>query len=227
MLSNPYATAPQERHSDPSEASASQPGLINSTWVATKRGARIAVFLGGAIAFLPAAALTAFGLGSGYGWGGPRFYLYGVGYAAFFGLFGGVIAATFGFFGGLLRAAFRRKMKGKTQLGAESPHPSQAATTLSVPSVGAAVARNRRTIWPWLTIAPAVILLAVSFGTGAYLGGIVDKRSTAASEAADRDDAHWRWGDLLAHREHVPDTENGATRRGRSDLTPLRTQPIG
>jgi hypothetical protein len=210
MLPNPYATKAPESLADPSEPSARRPGLILSTWAATKRGVRIAVFVGGAIAFLPAAALTAFGLGSGYGWGGPRFYLYGVGYAAFFGLFGGVVAAFFGFIGGLLRAVIRRKLNGKASAGGESPHPGLAAAELSAPSVVAAVPRKRRMIWPWLTIAPAVILLAVSFGAGAYLGGVVERRGAAASEAADRDDAHWRWSDLIAHREHVPDTENGA-----------------
>ncbi len=36
------------------------------------------------------------------------------------------------------------------------------------------------------------------------------KRLAAAEAEADRDDPHWRWDDLLAHREVVPDEENAA-----------------
>ena len=76
---------------------------------------------------------------------------------------------------------------------------------------GPAPSRQRRyRLWPWLVGGPLVLLLAVAFGTGVYLGRMVNHRLAAAIAAADRDDPYWRIDDLMAHREPVPDAENSA-----------------
>jgi hypothetical protein len=75
---------------------------------------------------------------------------------------------------------------------------------------GAAPARQRRRLWPWLAGVPLVLVLAVAFGSGYYLRRTVHHRLAAATAVADRDDPYWRLDDLMAHREAVPDAENSA-----------------
>ena len=53
-----------------------------------------------------------------------------------------------------------------------------------------------------------LIVSLAGYEAGATFGGSVDRRLTAAIDAADRDDPNWRLDDLLANREQVPDEEN-------------------
>jgi len=53
-------------------------------------------------------------------------------------------------------------------------------------------------------------LLVTAFALGVYVGRLVDRRLADAISAADRDDPFWRFDDLMAHRDPVPDAENSA-----------------
>ena len=154
--------------------------------------------------------LTSFGLGSGHGWDIPIFYFYGIGVFVFLGVLGGLLAALVGLIGALIRIASRWPGRASTAVGAErSTHALPIGQATAGPR-DTMTPRNRPVLWPWFTAIPTLLLLAAALIAGAYTGRIVDSESAAAIKAADRDDPYWRWDDLLAHREQLPDAENAA-----------------
>jgi hypothetical protein len=56
----------------------------------------------------------------------------------------------------------------------------------------------------------AALWVWAGFHTGGWLGRVVDRHLTDMIDDADRDDPNWRLGDLMAHREPVPNAENSA-----------------
>ena len=81
------------------------------------------------------------------------------------------------------------------------------------PSPGA---KRRSPLGMVLQVTWRLIVGAVLIGVAAGLAGwfyarrSVDRRLADAIAAADRDDPYWRIGDLMAHREAVPNEENSA-----------------
>jgi hypothetical protein len=69
---------------------------------------------------------------------------------------------------------------------------------------------NRSSIWPWLLGMPLLVALVAMIAASMFFSSKEKERFTKAVAAADGDDPHWRLGDLLAHRETVPDEENSA-----------------
>ncbi len=195
MSTNPYEPAAPSALPGASDPDSPPPGPLGSAWRGAKRGARIAAWVSGVISsmlIIPALAVTAFGLGSGRGFGVSSYVLSGVAVFSFFTALGGLA----GVIGGLLGRLGRRhdpRMAGPAQ-----------------PPRGFPPRRRRRRLWPWFVGVPLVIILAASFIAGAYVGRLVDRRLAAAVAAADRDDPNWRLDSLLAHREQVPDAENSA-----------------
>jgi hypothetical protein len=168
-------------------------GPLGSAWRGAKRWARIAAWISGVISsvlVIPALAVTAFGLGSGRGFGVSSYFLAGIGIFLFFTAFGGIIGAM----GGALGAMGRSREPGTGDTFANRPRAPHR--------------RPRR--WPWFVGVPTLLILVTSFFIGMYAGRVVDRRLAAAINTADRDDPNWRLNDLMAHREQVPDAENSA-----------------
>ncbi len=179
------------------------------TWRGAKRGALIAAWLAGPFASLliiPALAVTAFGLGSGRGFGLSSYVLAGVSTFLFFTTLGGIIDGTGALIGALIG---RRRMVAASapDLSADQPVPAEGTPR---PPVGFKKARRQRRLWPWFVGIPLLLILAAAGIIGAYVGRLVDRKLAAAIAAADQDDPHWRLDDLLAHRQEVPDSLNSA-----------------
>jgi hypothetical protein len=164
-----------------------------------------------ALMLIPGLSLTAFGLGSGRGFGVHQIVPGAAGFYLVSALWGGILGAVLGLIGGLFRKARQEGGIARWWKAVNQP-------------VGLFVRRGRdqsstrggrrpgffRRNWPWLVGVPELLALAGGFGTGAYFGKVVDRRLTEATGAADRDDPNWRIDDLLAHRESIPDEENSA-----------------
>jgi hypothetical protein len=217
MTSNPYSSESSPIGSDAPVTAAPPAGIGKSTWRATKSGARIAAIFGGAISLLfiiPAFALAAFGLGSGGGWALPRFIYGGPLLFLYFVGLGAIIGALIGFLGALIRMG-RKPRAISRGLAAPEPTlgPSSPAQAVSSPVEMIALERPR-VLWPWITAAAisiAILIVSIAgYETGTILGRSIDGRLSAAIEAADRDDPNWRFDDLLANRESVPDEENSS-----------------
>ncbi len=162
-------------------------GFWGTTWVV---GPFAAVFV------IIGLALLLFGLTSGQGLGVPPMLPGAVAsYLALVALF-----TTLGAIAGAVVGLVSRVLPGsiKRAISARADRP---------------VRLLPRRPWRWLVGVPAaltLVLLVLLTGVGFYLGRQVDHRLTAAIAAADRDDPHWKLGDLMAHREAVPDEENSA-----------------
>jgi hypothetical protein len=206
---NPYESTMPETDSDGNVADPRHRGFLGSTWDATKRGVRASAVVGGAIALVPAAAITAFGLANGHGWGGPTFYLRGLAFCVSLSVLGGAIGAMLGLAG----AVFRRVL-GLVRLRSADAAPGEQSCAQAAggsPSgTSSARRKNRSALWTWLLFAPAIVAVASALVCGASCGRMTDRQSAAAVDAADRDNTNWRWNDLLAHRVQVPDPENAA-----------------
>ncbi len=212
MTINPYAPATPE-NPDSSEADAPGPGVRASLVHGAKRGSRIAAFVAGgftSLLIIPALAVTAFGLGSGRGFGVPSYFLSGIGTLLFFIALGGIIGTIAGLIGELIRQARARRVSASPGAPAELPVKPAAEARAAGALVDNALMKRRRPLWPWFIGVLVSFVLATAYGAGAYVGRMVDSRSAAAIIAADRDDPYWRLDDLLAHREQVPDDENSA-----------------
>ncbi len=209
MTVNPYAPGNPESLFDTNRADLQNRSLRQSAWVAAKRGIWIAAFVGSALVLVPALAITAFGLGTG-SVEGIVFFVPGVGFLVVFSVIGGLVAAPLGLIGALIRKAFQRPGKASAQPEADRPARGLASGRIGALSDDPEMPRNRRVLWPWLAIVPTLIALAAAFITGAAMARLVAGSSARAVEAADRDDPNWRWDDLLAHRQQVPDAENSA-----------------
>jgi hypothetical protein len=210
MTENPYAAGASRIPSGAAERDMPPLGPLGSSWRAAWRGARTGGIVGAAISLVPALVLTSFGLGSGHGWDIPIFYFYGIGVFVFLGVLGGLLAALLGLIGALIRIASRWPGRASTAVGAErSTHALPIGQATAGPR-DTMTPRNRPVLWPWFTAIPTLLLLAAALIAGAYTGRIVDSESAAAIKAADSDDPYWRWDDLLAHREQLPDAENAA-----------------
>ena len=69
---------------------------------------------------------------------------------------------------------------------------------------------KRHAVWPWVLGFPLLLAMVGMIATAGFLGSKGNQHLAEATAAADRDDPNWRIGDLLAHRETVPDAENSA-----------------
>ncbi len=194
------------------ESDTSQPALLRSARDGAKAGFRWASYIAGPIsaaAVLPGFAITAFGVGAGRSWTVPSYV------PATFGLF--VVAVVLGVILGtglrvigvrLGRDGARRPaasaeaaVDGPAGLGCGDGSPDTARLSAALTFV------TRH--WRGMAVV-ALLGPAAGFAVGAIAGRMVDRRLAAATAAADRDDPFWRIGDLMAHRESVPDVENSA-----------------
>jgi hypothetical protein len=217
MISNPYSSDKSPFDPDFAGAAAPPSRIWKSTWRAARSGARIAALFGGAISLLvivPAFALAAFGLGSGGGWALPKFIFGGLFLFLYIVVLGTIIGALIGFLGALIRVA---RMPRATARGSGAPEPPLGSPSCveAVPSSVEMVKPERpRVLWPWITSAAILIAILIAsiagFETGTILGRSIDRRLSAAIDAADRDDPNWRFDDLLANRAEVPDEENSS-----------------
>ena len=197
-MQNPYEPGtPKVSEAAPAaDVPASRPS--HPSWRGARSGARVAAYIGSAIALLlitPALAVTAFAMASGRGFGVSSYFLAGI--VLFGGLvvLGGLLGAGAGLIGSLLSG-------GKTSPEAEARIARQQLIE--------AARKRRPKRWPWAVGVPLLIVLAVAGIAGAYFGNKVDHRLAAAVAAADADDPNWRFDDLLAHRVRVPNNENSA-----------------
>jgi hypothetical protein len=205
---NPYEPGTPEISCDAIHPDAPQPGVLFLTWRAMKQGARMGAIVGGAISLLliiPAVALVAFGLGSGGGWVLPKFFFYGIGFFLFCVGFAGLVGAHLGLILAVIGLAGRPRDAAAASARRAPPIHHKPGADIS-----AATPRRLRALWPWLVGVPMLLIIATSFGIGAYVGGAVERRRAAAIATAESDTAYWRLDDLLAHREQVPDEENSA-----------------
>jgi hypothetical protein len=201
---NPYAPRTPATPSDATDSSAPQLGTAGECWHSAKKGARVFEFVGGLLSLfviIPALALSAFGMGSGRGFGLSCYFFVGIGVFLLFGVLGGILGATFG----LSKAVIRRaRTRGADQSVLEE------ARAVAARIAHAENRRRRSRLWPWLVGVPLLVILPIAFYSGWDLGRNVDRRVAEAVVAADRDDPNWRLNDLLAQREQVPDAENSA-----------------
>jgi hypothetical protein len=198
---------------------APRPSLLRSTWRGAKMGFRWTSYVAGPIAavgLILILALVAFGVGAGRGWlfvpGWivPPILLRPFGFYFACGLFGGFLGAVIGLIGGLILLALPGPPSAAWREAANRPIRLLRRRQGAVAPLEATRSRDRRRRWAWLVGVPVLLVLAAAFGTGAYLGRMVDHRLAAAISAADRDDPFWRLADLMAHRDPVPDAENSA-----------------
>ena len=217
MTDNPYNPESPVSRSGPSSGPGPKHGVFASTWRASRTGVRVGAMIGGALALIPflaALGLAAFGAGSGAGWALPKFFLAGIGCFFFLAVLGGLLGAGLGLIGALIRASARsRTIASRLQTGAKPVEGSSEPAAKPAALDGRAPNR-RRALWPWFACAGIVIAVLIvslaGYEAGTTFGGSVDRRLTAAIDAADRDDPNWRLDDLLANREQVPDEENSA-----------------
>ncbi len=213
MTDNPYKPATSESRSGSTSAPDVQRGVLSSTWRGARKGARVGAIIGGALALLPilaALGLSAFGAGTGAGWALPKFFRAGFGCFFFFVLLGGLLGAGIG----LIRASVRSRTNASgLATGGEPMEISSDPATKPAP-LDELAPNRRRVLWPWFACAGILIAVLIvslaGYEAGATVGGSVDRRLTAAIDAADRDDPNWRLDDLLENRTEVADEENSA-----------------
>ena len=179
-------------------------GTAGLCWHTAKKGARVLGRVGGVLALfviVPVFALTAFGVGSGRGFGISSYFWLGIGVFLLLGALGAVFGGALG----LLRSLVRRgRLRGADQ-----------AAVIEARAVAARIAQaenrmRRSRLWPWLALVPLLVILPIAFYSGWEMGRNVDRRLAEAVAAAEEDDPNWRLDDMLAHRELVPDAENSA-----------------
>jgi hypothetical protein len=208
-------------------------GLLRSSWRGAKTGFRCTSYVIGPVAglfFLAGLVICAFAAGTGrglplvpsyagpffgygpfwIGWGLPPILLRPIQLYLGFAACGAIFGAGVGFAAALIRWCTRGTRTPAWWAAAHRPIRLFCRKPRAVTPAGIAPARRRRRLWPWLVGVSLFQVLAVAFGTGVYLGRMVDRRLAAAIAAADRDDPYWRLDDLMAHREPVPDAENSA-----------------
>jgi hypothetical protein len=153
-------------------------------------------------------AINAFALGSRRGWASPAMMLDVIHHMISFILFGTFAVAALGLIAVVLRRYGRATRKPPWTAEHEGSAESAEAAA-STPAITANLERElRRRNWPRRFAIRVLVALAVCFGTGAYLGWVVDAKLAEATAAADRDDPNWRAKDLIAGRSAVPDAEN-------------------
>ncbi len=209
MSENPYEPGLPKISSGQEHRDEPPLGPRANTWRGAKRGARIAVWLAGPFASLlivPALAVTAFGLGSGRGFGVSSYVLAGMATVLFFTTLGGIIGGK----AALIWALIGRRRGAIAGTGNLSAGERAPATGAKPAPAAFTRARRQRRLWPWFVGIPLLLILAAAAIIGAYVGRLVDRKLAAAIAAADQDDPHWRLDDLLAHREAVPDSLNSA-----------------
>jgi hypothetical protein len=204
MTLDPYAPRTPALPTGEIDTDAPLLGTAGESWHWAKKGARLFGIFGAAFSLfviIPVLALTAFGLGSGRGFGLSSYFFLGIGVFLLLAALGGVLGASIG----LLKALVRR---------AGSRGADQTAR-LEALAVAARIAhaenrRRRSRLWPWLMVVPLLVVLPIAFYCGWDMGKNVDSRLAEAVAAADQDDPNWRLDDLLAHRDRMPDSENSA-----------------
>ena len=217
---NPYESVPQsdsieagaETNAPASSLVRDRPGWLESSWRGAKLGLRCALYVFGPIAYLVivlSTALTAFGMGSGRGFGLHPTFLSGFGIlfgSALYGMFLGAVV-------GLIGSAIPWKRIKSPFVGFRT-FVRRVFRLRSRPEKEIASPRVRRGRWLWIGLwlagSFALLLQATAFGVGVYFGRLVDQRLTRAIAEADRVDPNWRLDDLLATRDSVPDEENSA-----------------
>ena len=209
MMENPYEFRRRENRTDAVECESPTARPLGAAWRGAKRGARVMAWVSGpfsSVILVGALAVTAFGLGSGRGFGVSRYVPIAIGVFLFFTALGGMIRGT----AALVDARVSRPRPGKSrarELSTDEPLLAPGARRGPAECEGG---KRRRRLWPWFICAPVVPVLATAFVIGGYVGRNVDRRLAAAIAAADRDDPNWRLDDLLAHRALVPDALNSA-----------------
>jgi hypothetical protein len=199
-----------------------RPGLLRTSARGAKAGLRRTSYVAGPIvvlAMIPGLALSALGVGAGRGWpimpgyGVPPILYRPIGFylaCAFFGL---MMGAFLGLIRGMILRARSGTLVARLWAAANRPIRPFGGARAEVSTAGPAPPVRRCRLWRQLLGVPTFLVLLATvagFGTGVYLGKMVDARLDAAISAADRDDPFWRWDDLLDHREVVPDDENSA-----------------
>jgi hypothetical protein len=217
MTKNPYEPGTPAIAASKIDSETRSSGFVGSTLRATMQGARIGAFIGGPLSLLlivPALALIAFGLAARGVWVLPQFLLSGVGLALFFVGLGGVIGAGLGVIADSIGLSRDRRSKSTAPAAVEPPGERASSGEILTSKIGLARRRRFFTFWLrfWLCIAAGVSVAAsvAGFVAGKLAGRTVDRRLAAAVAAADRDDPAWRFDDLLASREQVPDQENSS-----------------
>ncbi len=208
-------TPPDVGEAGAKPSSPAVPGILRSTWRGTVMGFLWAILLANPLVLGLAAA--AFGAGSGRGGLFAEDWLVLTSALPLFvGVFviglvcGMVFGALTGFFGALIRLACRvpgavaRSFADKWPI---RPMPNTQSSTAPLDNLPAPYLGRR---WPLLLGVLVLLVLTASFGTGAFVRRMVDRRLAVAISAADRDDPFWRLDDLMAHRAQVPDAENSA-----------------
>jgi hypothetical protein len=195
------------------EAGAPRLSLLRYSWSGAKAGFRLAAWVAGVIAavpVVPSLALTAFGVGTGRGWGVPAIAVTALGFFLACVVWGGIIGAVIGLIAGLIRRVRPGAFQSSGWSVLHRPIrllPWKRKASVSAQTVRPQLLRRR---WPWVVGVALLLVLVAALSTGFYLKGVVDRRLAAAIAAADRDDRFWRLDDLMAHREVVPDAENSA-----------------
>jgi hypothetical protein len=192
---------------------APRPRLLASPWRGAKAGFLWVSYVAGPIAsvlLILGSALTAFGVGSGRGWGvhpmlpdAFRFYLGSV-------LCGVTLGAPIGLIAGLIGRVLPQRFATAWSAAVNRPIHMFRGRQIADAPVGGTPERRHRGRWLWLVGVPVPLGLATALGAGLYFGRMVDQRLALAIATADRDDPFWRIDDLMTHRDPVPDAENSA-----------------
>ncbi len=171
----------------PGQSKAPRPSVLRATSHGARIGLKWTSWIGGILSgvfIIGGLALTAFGLGTGRGWGVaamlPRAFAFFIACDAI-GLFmGGIV--------GLLVRLLPERCPASTWSAANRPIRIFRFRREESKPIDNTPLPTRRRRWPWFIAVPVVLLLIVAFGVGIYCGRLVDQKLAAAIAAADRDD---------------------------------------
>ena len=144
--------------------------------------------------------MSAYAAGAGRGFSLSTYFFTGFGIFIVFCMLGAMVGGMLGLVWGFFRGY---------SLSGAAPSLAAYAKASAGGFARRALPRVAR-LWPWALGAMMLVVGATAFVLGRDMGKHVDRQLAEAIAAADRDDAHWRLDDLLAHREVVPDPENSA-----------------
>jgi hypothetical protein len=173
-------------------------------WRGAKTGCRRVSYVTvplAAILVMVGIALTAFGMGSGRGFGVHPMVPRGFAFALSFAVFGALCGAGFALIGPAIRHAMPEAVASWWERANRPVRLRKARESRSTDSG-----------WRWVLLlgVPVLLIWALAFSAGVRLGHVVEQQLAAATAAAHHDDPFWRVDDLIAHREPVPVSENSA-----------------
>jgi len=207
-MHDPFTSGAPENPADATAVHDARPGLLRSSWRGGMSGFRRSSYVAAPMAVLlaiPGFAVTLFAGGSGRGWAVPAHLLLGWAICGVIIVGGCLIGAFLGLVGAVFRLALPASA-GPTIGDVRTTEIK--ASVFDRGSLRPRRSRLRRMAVKAGVIAPLAFALAYFFGI--YSGGKVDRELASATAVADRDDPHWRLGDVFAHRALVPDAENSA-----------------